>query len=177
MDFEDQLMGGVMDTTELSRNGHVTLDPSVLTLAPSLLSNDVSTSPELTRATQMNGNRAAFTRSPSRRQETKLQSVTQKVEALPYSTSQTGLVYDVRMRFHVEIKPEQNAGVHPEDPRRIWMIFSELVQAGLVDDRDSPGFASQYLLGRIPARQATRDEICAVHTQRHFDWVIDLASV
>lgn len=175
MDFEDQLMGGVIDTTELSRNGH--LDPSVLTLAPSLLSNATSTSPEIMRmayGSTTNGDRTTFTRSPSRRQETKAPPVRQKAEALPYSTSVTGLVYDVRMRFHVEIKPEQNGGVHPEDPRRIWMIYSELVQAGLVDDADSPGFASQYVLGRIAARQATREEICAFHTQDHFDWVMGL---
>lgn len=166
-------MEGVMDTTELSRH----LDPSVLILAPSILSNDVSTSPELTRTVHgsiTNGD--TFTRSPSRRQETKPQHVGQRTQALPYATSVTGLVYDVRMRFHVEIKPEQNAGVHPEDPRRIWMIYSELVQAGLVDDPDSPGLASQYVLGRIAARQATREEICAIHSERHFKWVMDLTS-
>ncbi|GAB7352903.1 hypothetical protein MBLNU459_g3492t1 [Dothideomycetes sp. NU459] len=177
MDLGDHFMEGVIDTTELSRNGHVTLDPAVLTLAPSLLSNDASMSPELARAMHnkiTNGGQATFTRSPSRRQDTKPLSGKRRADALPYSTSVTGLVYDVRMRFHVEVKPEQNAGVHPEDPRRIWMIYSELVQAGLVDDPNSPGFASEYVLGRIAARQATREEICEIHTQRHFDWVVGL---
>ncbi|CAD0112743.1 unnamed protein product [Aureobasidium uvarum] len=73
---------------------------------------------------------------------------------LPYSTSQTGLVYDVRMRFHVEVRPEVNQGVHPEDPRRIYAIYKELVDAGLVDDPNT--------------------EVCAVHTERHYDWVISL---
>lgn len=98
-----------------------------------------------------------------------------KYAPLPYATSRTGLVYDVRMRFHVEPIPEE-ADMHPEDPRRIYTVYMELVEAGLVDDVNSPDACSEYVLGRIPARFATKEEICAVHTDRLYDWVMDLAN-
>jgi len=73
------------------------------------------------------------------------------LEQLPYSTSQTGLVYDVRIRFNVEVRPEVNQGVHPEDPRRIYAIYKELVDAGLVDDPSTVSLAPS-VLARIPTR-------------------------
>ncbi|THV64142.1 histone deacetylase HdaA, partial [Aureobasidium pullulans] len=95
------------------------------------------------------------------------------LEQLPYSTSQTGLVYDVRMRFHVEVRPEVNQGVHPEDPRRIYAIYKELVDAGLVDDPSTVSLAPS-VLARIPTRFVTKQEVCAVHSERHWEFVISL---
>ncbi|KAF2716814.1 histone deacetylase [Polychaeton citri CBS 116435] len=91
---------------------------------------------------------------------------------LPYSTSTTGLVYDVRMRFHVE--PEPDDEIHPEDPRRIHAIFEAFVQAGLAwNGRGQPH--SQYQMGRIDARLVTKQEVCLVHTDEHWEWVQQLA--
>lgn len=171
---------GIMDTTEFPPNESLTLDPSVI-FGPAPMALDGSPSPEVERTAVTtgkipNGQRGSFARSPSYRQEMKPRaSKVQKSEILPYSTSQTGLVYDVRMRFHVEVQPEQNNGVHPEDPRRIYAIYQELVDAGLVDDPASPGSSTlEYVLGRIPARFATKEEICAVHSERLYEWVLEL---
>lgn len=97
-----------------------------------------------------------------------------KYERLPYSTAQTGLVYDVRMRFHVEAIPTEN-DVHPEDPRRIHAIFEAFVDAGLAWTKSSHG-PSSYYMGRIYAREATKQEVCLVHTERHWDWIQSLSS-
>lgn len=104
-----------------------------------------------------------------------------KSAALPYSSSQSGLVYDSLMRRHAEpihydsdgeeiVEPE----LHPEDPRRIKVIFDILMEAGLVADLPSSE-QSEYQLRRIPTRHATRAEICTVHTEDHFRWVESLA--
>lgn len=98
-----------------------------------------------------------------------------KYENLPYATLQTGLVYDVRMRFHVEISPAE-ADVHPEDPRRIHAIFNAFVQAGLAWETGSPPPSIEFYMARIDARMATREEICLVHTQEHYEWVEHLKS-
>ncbi len=80
----------------------------------------------------------------------------------------TGLCYDVRMRFHSELQPRKD-NVHPEDPRRIFAIYKDLCDAGLVEDPMTPGPLRQDLLLRIPARQATEAEICLVHTKSHYN--------
>ncbi|KAF2772243.1 Arginase/deacetylase [Teratosphaeria nubilosa] len=95
-----------------------------------------------------------------------------KFEHLPYATAQTGLVYDVRMRFHVEMYPTED-DVHPEDPRRIFHIYQTLVNAGLVWQSGVKG-PSDYYMGRINAREVTKDEVCLVHTERHWDWIQSL---
>lgn len=97
-----------------------------------------------------------------------------KYERLPYASAQTGLVYDVRMRFHVEAIPSEN-DVHPEDPRRIHAIFEAFVHAGLAWCKSSKG-PSDYYMGRIDARSVTKEEVCLVHTERHWDWVQSLSS-
>ncbi|KAI9716932.1 MAG: hypothetical protein M1812_005081 [Candelaria pacifica] len=82
----------------------------------------------------------------------------------------TGLCYDVRMRFHSELRSRKD-DVHPEDPRRIFAIYEDLRDAGLVDDPETPGPLRNDLLFRIPARPATEAEICLVHTKGHYDTV------
>ncbi|KXT04602.1 hypothetical protein AC578_8689 [Pseudocercospora eumusae] len=95
-----------------------------------------------------------------------------KFSNLPYATSQTGLVYDVRMRFHVEAEPSED-DLHPEDPRRIHAIFEAFVNAGLAwREGESP--ASDYYMGRVDARMVTREEVCLVHTANHWNWVQSL---
>lgn len=97
-----------------------------------------------------------------------------KFKHLPYVTAQTGLVYDVRMRFHVETYPAES-DIHPEDPRRIHVIFEAFVNAGLAWRKGAEGPPDQYM-GRIDARKVTKDEVCLVHTERHWDWIQSLAS-
>lgn len=94
-----------------------------------------------------------------------------KYQPLPYATARSGLVYDVRMRFH-EDPWESN---HPEDPRRIASIFDTLIQAGLAADPKRPSEESEYQLVRILPRLATPEEICLVHSAKHVDWVQSLA--
>lgn len=89
---------------------------------------------------------------------------------LPYATLQTGLVYDVRMRFHVETMPTED-DVHPEDPRRIHAIFESFVNAGLAWGEGTNGPSNEYYMGRIDVRKVTKEEVCLVHTEAHWDWI------
>lgn len=97
-----------------------------------------------------------------------------KYANLPYSTLQTGLVYDVRMRFHVEAEPPED-DLHPEDPRRIHAIFEAFVNAGLAWREGESGPVNDHYMGRIDARMVTRDEVCLVHTLNHWHWVQSLS--
>lgn len=100
--------------------------------------------------------------------------------ALPYAQLPTGVCYDSRMRFHIELDPPKDrSDYHPEDPRRILWIFRTLCEAGLVSKRDSelavePTVAQP--LRMLPARLATRREVCTVHTEEHFLFLQDTAS-
>jgi histone deacetylase 6 len=98
-----------------------------------------------------------------------------KFKALPYASAQTGLVYDVRMRFHVEAIPTED-DVHPEDPRRIHAIFEAFVQAGLAWRESTSGPLTDYYMGRIDARMVTEEEVLLVHTKAHWDWVQTLST-
>jgi histone deacetylase 6 len=98
---------------------------------------------------------------------------------LPYASQRTGLVYDPRMRFHTELEIDEDEEIHPEDPRRIYEIYNDLVQAGLVvvegqevDERLKP-----YKLIRIPAREAEAGEICLAHSRRHYEWMTTLKAM
>lgn len=95
---------------------------------------------------------------------------------LPYATAQTGLIYDVRMRFHVEPYPTDD-DMHPEDPRRIHAIFEAFVNAGLAWREGSSGPANDYYMGRIDTRMVTKQEVCLVHTQDHWNWVQSLSTM
>ncbi|KAI1139775.1 putative histone deacetylase A [Hypoxylon sp. FL0543] len=92
----------------------------------------------------------------------------------------TGCCYDDRMKLHAnaDYGPSPH---HPEDPRRIEEIMKIFKKAGLVYTgpdselanvlRDNP---TKYMW-RIPARPATKQEICTVHTPGHYDWVRELS--
>ncbi|KAI0859358.1 histone deacetylase [Xylaria cubensis] len=92
----------------------------------------------------------------------------------------TGCCYDDRMKLHAnaDFGPTPH---HPEDPRRIEEIMKMFKKAGLVYTgpdsklldilRETP---TKYMW-RIPAREATKQEICTVHTPAHYDWVESLS--
>ncbi|KAK2763229.1 Histone deacetylase hda1 [Arachnomyces sp. PD_36] len=92
------------------------------------------------------------------------------MRGLTVSSQVTGLCYDTRMRYHCEVRP--TADVHPEDPRRIYHIYKALCRAGLFDD---PELSSRPLVDnpmrRIYIRDATKEEICLIHTSEHYDFV------
>jgi histone deacetylase 6 len=84
----------------------------------------------------------------------------------------TGLCYDIRMRYHCEVRP--TADVHPEDPRRIYYIYKEICLAGLVEDSEIPAAVKPLAprpLQRIDVRDATQEEVQLVHTDEHFKFV------
>ncbi|KAI8624593.1 histone deacetylase [Xylariaceae sp. FL1651] len=92
----------------------------------------------------------------------------------------TGCCYDDRMKLHAnaDFGPTPH---HPEDPRRIEEIMKMFKKAGLIYTgpdselldilKETP---TKYMW-RIPAREATKQEICTVHTARHYDWVENLS--
>ncbi|KAJ5146545.1 Histone deacetylase superfamily [Penicillium bovifimosum] len=88
---------------------------------------------------------------------------------LPLTSLATGLCYDIRMRYHCEVRPQSD--VHPEDPRRIYYIHKELCNAGLVDSAESSRPLAPKTLQRIEARDATREEVTLIHTNAHYAFV------
>ena len=91
------------------------------------------------------------------------------ISGLQRSLLSSGLCYDIRMRYHCEVRP--TADVHPEDPRRIYYIYKELCRAGLVDDPESTRPLAPRPLQRIEARNATMEELCLVHSPEHYAFV------
>ena len=91
---------------------------------------------------------------------------------LPTAGLATGLCYDERMRFHSEVSAPSGEAVHPEDPRRIWYIFKELCDAGLVHD-GSRKFRPLVPkpLKRINARMVEKSEVLLVHTLEHWKFL------
>jgi histone deacetylase 6 len=92
----------------------------------------------------------------------------------------TGCCYDDRMKLHAnaDFGPSPH---HPEDPARIESIMRTFKKAGLVYTGSDADLAyiiqtcpTKYMW-RIPAREATREEILKVHIPRHYDWVEDLS--
>lgn len=83
----------------------------------------------------------------------------------------TGYCYDVRMRYHSELKPPENRkDFHPEDPRRIFSIYRELCVAGLIEDKllNKTSLTARPL-ARVDARNVDEGEVCLVHTKRHWE--------
>ncbi|KAF2688822.1 hypothetical protein K458DRAFT_384988 [Lentithecium fluviatile CBS 122367] len=96
---------------------------------------------------------------------------------LPYSSSKTGLVYDERMRWHSEEQIERQHSIddHPEDPRRIYVIYQEIHNAGLIHGpEDPPEAAREDQCWWIEIRPATSAEICLVHSPDHYRFVESL---
>ncbi|KAI1851626.1 hypothetical protein JX266_003088 [Neoarthrinium moseri] len=91
----------------------------------------------------------------------------------------TGCCYDDRMKLHAnaDFGPTPH---HPEDPRRIEEIMKIFKKAGLVFTGKDTELAeilqatpTKYMW-RVPARPATQEEICSVHTTAHYDWAAGL---
>ncbi|KAG9303951.1 hypothetical protein G9A89_005861 [Geosiphon pyriformis] len=83
--------------------------------------------------------------------------VDSRVEPQPLKEGVTGFVYDPRMRFHGNIHEDDH---HPEDPGRISGITKILEKYKCLDK-----------LVKISARQATKEEICLVHTPEHWNTI------
>jgi len=99
-----------------------------------------------------------------------------KFQPLPVSSTQSGLVYSNLMRFHTETvnTAQDEDDIHPEDPRRIWVIYEELVRAGLVDDPRIPGPGVDFKLWWIQFESATPADIALVHKPEYWNWVAQL---
>lgn len=97
--------------------------------------------------------------------------------ALPqlfYTPLKTGLVYDVRMRYHAKIFTLyfEYIDPHPEDPRRIYRIYKKLAEAGLINDTSLSGIDNiGNLMIKIPIREATAEEILQVHSLKHLQYI------
>ena len=98
-----------------------------------------------------------------------------RVHQLQVAMLPTGLVYDVRCRFHTELAPlVSRDDHHPEEPRRTFVIYKALCKAGLVDDIMSTKPLVSNPMVLIQAREATPEEICTVHDARHYAFVSSL---
>uniref|UniRef100_A0A060T6R8 Histone deacetylase n=1 Tax=Blastobotrys adeninivorans TaxID=409370 RepID=A0A060T6R8_BLAAD len=97
-----------------------------------------------------------------------------KTPELVYYNLKTGIVYDVRMRYHSRIvtSPLDYVDPHPEDPRRIYRIYKAIAEAGLITDPLLQGVDDLGpLMQKIPIRKASMEEILEVHTKEHLDFV------
>lgn len=91
-----------------------------------------------------------------------------------YTPLKTGLVYDVRMRYHAKIFTSyfEYIDPHPEDPRRIYRIYKKLAEAGLIQDTSLSGADNiGPLMLKIPVREATAEEILEVHSEDHLRFI------
>lgn len=91
-----------------------------------------------------------------------------------YTPLRTGLVYDVRMRYHAKIFTLyfEYIDPHPEDPRRIYRIYKRLAEAGLITDPKLAGIDDiGPLMVKIPVREALADEILQVHLEDHLKYI------
>jgi histone deacetylase 6 len=94
------------------------------------------------------------------------------MKGLVIAPKPTGVCYDERMRYHSEVSATTGDNVHPEDPRRIYYIYRELVEAGLVEN--TPEVFANPPLEHIPLREVTRAEVELVHEvepRNHWDFV------
>lgn len=91
-----------------------------------------------------------------------------------YTPLKTGVVYDVRMRYHAKIFTSyfEYIDPHPEDPRRIYRIYKRLAEAGLIQDTSLSGVDDiGPLMVKIPIREATAEEILEVHSEDHLKFI------
>lgn len=91
-----------------------------------------------------------------------------------YSPLKTGLVYDVRMRYHAKIFTSyfEYIDPHPEDPRRIYRIYKKLAETGLIQDSSLSGIDEiGPLMVKIPIREASAEEILEVHSEEHLRFI------
>ncbi len=107
-------------------------------------------------------------------------SITFPVELRRQGLLPTGCCYDDRMKLHAnaDFGPKPH---HPEDPSRIEFIMKAFKKAGLVYTGLETDLATiiqsnpTKYMWRIPAREATKEEICIVHHPTHYAWVAGLS--
>lgn len=119
---------------------------------------------------ELNGNGAAT--STSNKNQIVVVPPTQP--QLFYTPLKTGIVYDVRMRYHAKIFTSyfEYIDPHPEDPRRIYRIYKRLAEAGLIQDTSLSGVDDiGPLMVKIPIREATAEEILEVHSKEHLTFI------
>jgi histone deacetylase 6 len=75
----------------------------------------------------------------------------------------TGLVFDPAMEDHHEMDRQGGLKDHPEQPARVSRIWEELAEQSLVER-----------CVRVPAREATTEELLAVHDSAHVDAMLGL---
>lgn len=92
--------------------------------------------------------------------------------ALPVSSLKTGLCYDVRMMYHTQIFENE----HPEQPKRIFLIYKALVDAMLLVDPEISGVSEEPgLMTRIGAREVTYEEAMLAHSEEHWEYLASTA--
>lgn len=172
--------------SESHNSGDVTLALLVIKSEP-----DIVASHENENGTQANGKTESSMEIEKERLETTTDSENgtkrQKIEASPslvvvphkkpdlfYTPLKTGVVYDVRMRYHAKIFTSyfEYIDPHPEDPRRIYRIYKKLAEAGLIQDKSLSGSEDiGPLMVKIPTREATSAEILEVHSEEHLRYI------
>lgn len=92
--------------------------------------------------------------------------------ALPVSSLKTGLCYDIRMMYHTQIFESE----HPEQPKRIFLIYKALVDANLLVDPEISGVSEEPgLMTRIDAREVTYEESLLAHSEEHWEYLASTA--
>ena len=101
-----------------------------------------------------------------------------RFKPLPYATSKSALIFDPRMRYHMDQNTSDD-DAHPEKPQRIFEIYRELEAAGLLEDEDEEDEDPDgpFKLSRISAREADDDEILLVHSREHLEFVRESENV
>lgn len=134
-------------------------------------------SPKKLKLEESNGTSRVTTTIPK---EQRIVVTPPKKPQLFYIPLKTGLVYDVRMRYHAKIFTSyfEYIDPHPEDPRRIYRIYKRLVEAGLVQDSSLSGVdeIGPFML-KIPIREATTEEILEVHSESHLQFIQNTESM
>ena len=133
-------------------------------------------SPKL--ASPLKPKQSLFTKADDERRIAGVRVPAPRFRPLPYSTTRTGLVFDARMRFHKD-QMSADDDAHPEKPQRIFEIYHQLQEAGLLIDPDQENDSdaesedpeAEFKMHRITIRSAEEAEICLVHSPEHFAYV------
>lgn len=142
--------------------------------APLDAEKTVTTAPTTSQPNEPNGTETPMANGNKRFKQDTLVVVPHKTPQLFYTLLKTGLVYDVRMRYHAKIFTSyfEYIDPHPEDPRRIYRIYKKLAEAGLIQDTSLSGTDDiGPLMVKIPIREARAEEILEVHSAEHLKYI------
>ncbi|KAJ2355969.1 Histone deacetylase hda1 [Coemansia erecta] len=87
-------------------------------------------------------------------------SILTRGPVFPLMTKRVGYVYDVRMKYHQDLEDPQDP--HPEDPRRIYWIYSILKTAGCLE-----------IMKNVPAQPVADAKILQVHKRQYLETLKD----